>query len=69
MQITHYEGLIYLTLTSYVSTRARKFAGNAKAYDVKAASSLWFVSAKVACNDFDNWKPSGTWDQQDVRCF
>lgn len=29
-----------LLLTSYVSTRARKLVGNAKAYDVKAASSL-----------------------------
>lgn len=27
-------------LTSYVSTRARKLFGNAKAYDMKAANSL-----------------------------
>lgn len=28
------------SLTSYVSTRARKFFGNANAYDVNAANSL-----------------------------
>lgn len=42
-------------LTSYVSIRARKLFGKAKAYDVNAASSLWFVSPKVPTNEFAHW--------------
>jgi hypothetical protein len=41
-------------LTSYVSTKARKEFGNASAYDVNAANSLWFVSPKVPCNELDS---------------
>jgi len=41
-------------LTSYMSTKARKEFGNASAYDVNAANSLWFVSPKVPCNELDS---------------
>lgn len=45
-----------ILLTSYVSTRARKLLGNAKAYEMKAANSLWLVSPKIPANRFDHWK-------------
>jgi len=46
-----------LMLTSYVSTRARKVLGNASAYEVKAASSLWFVSEKMPLRDGEYCHP------------
>ena len=42
-----------MSLTSYVSTRAKKLFGKARAYEAKAANSLWFVSAKIPPNRFD----------------
>lgn len=41
-------------LTSYVSTKARKEFGNASAYDVNAANSLWLVSPNVPCNELES---------------
>lgn len=48
--------IILKVLTSYVSTRARKLAGNAKAYEVNAANSLKFVSPNPPDKTFVLWK-------------